>query len=52
MIVDADSSFFRKACLDLFALLTHSDRDSNFFGNNMHQTNPLAIKHGVDDFCI
>ena len=52
MIVNADSPFRWKARLDLLAFLVHRDRYSSFLRNNVHQTHSLAIRYGVDDFCI
>ena len=51
-IVDADSPFRRKACLDLLAFLVRRDHYSSFLWNNVHQTHPLAIGYGVDDFGV
>ena len=47
-----DSPFFWKACLDLLALVMHSDRYSGFLGKNVYETNPLAVRYGEDDFFI
>ena len=51
-IVNVDSPFRRKSCLDLFALLVRSDRYSGFLRDNVHQTHLLAIEYGVDNFCV
>ena len=50
LIIDVDSPFHQKACLDLLVFLVRCDCYSRFLRNNVHRTHPLAIRYGIDDF--
>ena len=51
-IVDSNSPLRREACLNLLSFVIHGHRNSCLLGNHVHETNPLAIRYGIDDLFI